>query len=516
MKKFKSFIAFVLMFAMLFSLNVMFDGLADPDGGLNGSGGNVESFDESRYDAIVDMCDMADAEARGQTVTFRANVDFKWPDGQVILIKVTGSAWDKSVLDCISVPNGKVVDVYELDMFGGTYTFWAHYGANVSTANAAAKPSNRTADGLNGSTCSGADFDRSVYTDVTGELDIRTNRYQWPSSGKVLIEASGRNWTVSDFTGTVIPAGLTVDIYKYYKAAGDADKTYKLVAHFDTTDGKAYTVGTAITNVSDNNSSETAKPNTTVPETPAVTKPNKPGKPAAYTHSYSDVKPGDWYYDAVMTMTEGGLLAGYPDGRFGPNDLITFGQFKLILARARDFNNLDSIAKTMNLGSNRSPMNRAYTAMSLVNNLYSTNKSGVRVYRALTDEEYKLAKETHVFYNDNVVITPTRILEHAMVDRAYEFWKSTLNTGIDYHTSVHDFPDGDAIWQYCCDNPVQLNGCTIDEQREYVANHILYAWNLGIFRGDANGNFNAADTLTRAQLCQVLYNMGWTEAGCAK
>lgn len=40
--------------------------------------------------------------------------------------------------------------------------------------------------------------------------------------------------------------------------------------------------------------------------------------------AFSDVKQGDWYYDAVMDMTEMGLFAGTGDGKFSPNNTMSF------------------------------------------------------------------------------------------------------------------------------------------------------------------------------------------------
>lgn len=40
------------------------------------------------------------------------------------------------------------------------------------------------------------------------------------------------------------------------------------------------------------------------------------------TNSYSDVASGDWHNSAVSTLTNAGILAGYPDGTFRPNQNI--------------------------------------------------------------------------------------------------------------------------------------------------------------------------------------------------
>lgn len=49
--------------------------------------------------------------------------------------------------------------------------------------------------------------------------------------------------------------------------------------------------------------------------------------------SFPDVSEGSWYYDAVMEMAAEGIFTGYPDGRFGPEDTISVGQFVTIAAR---------------------------------------------------------------------------------------------------------------------------------------------------------------------------------------
>ena len=48
---------------------------------------------------------------------------------------------------------------------------------------------------------------------------------------------------------------------------------------------------------------------------------------------FSDVKPGDWYNNAVATMVNAGILNGYSDGTFKPNANITRAEFATIAAR---------------------------------------------------------------------------------------------------------------------------------------------------------------------------------------
>ena len=51
--------------------------------------------------------------------------------------------------------------------------------------------------------------------------------------------------------------------------------------------------------------------------------------------AFSDVGPGDWFAGAVGEMTEAGLLSGYPDGSFRPNQTISAAELVAVVARAR-------------------------------------------------------------------------------------------------------------------------------------------------------------------------------------
>lgn len=48
---------------------------------------------------------------------------------------------------------------------------------------------------------------------------------------------------------------------------------------------------------------------------------------------YPDVQPDAWYYMYISTLTNGGILAGYPDGTFQPNEPITRAEMATILSR---------------------------------------------------------------------------------------------------------------------------------------------------------------------------------------
>ena len=54
------------------------------------------------------------------------------------------------------------------------------------------------------------------------------------------------------------------------------------------------------------------------------------------TNDFSDVSDDDWFNNAVSTMANAGILTGYPDGSFRPNNPITRAEFAAIAARFSD------------------------------------------------------------------------------------------------------------------------------------------------------------------------------------
>ena len=51
------------------------------------------------------------------------------------------------------------------------------------------------------------------------------------------------------------------------------------------------------------------------------------------TNDYTDVNAGDWFNNAISTLSNAGIVTGYPDGTFRPNAAITRAEFAAIAAR---------------------------------------------------------------------------------------------------------------------------------------------------------------------------------------
>lgn len=383
---------------------------------------------------------------------------------------------------------------------------------------------------LNPETCTGAQFDESVYDEVTTfgtVLNMTTNGYEWPSSGTVLVKGSGTNLSMSSLDGVVIPSGLVVDFYRYYKFAGDSDYTYELMAHYDTTNGSA-TIGSSDSGTSSNsgtvnrpsqtpnNSGNSGNSSTSSEDWGEVEKVFVPGTPSAsYDDYYTDVPSTFWAYHPIMTMTEGGLLAGYGNHLFGPNDTLTKEQLDIIRTRIHDAD------YPVSASGNKAFASRAYAVILLSEDMVTGGSTSLSEYE--TSLVNKSGVSGGLVYN---LSESGRF--GSMWQGVYDNWRASLAAGrsTNYIASVDELPDADKIHQWIEENWKEMSDLlNINNPAKYASVHdrtvatceqaICRAYNLGMVSGyDSAGSFGPYNNLTRAQLSQMLYNMGWIEAGC--
>ena len=240
-----------------------------------------------------------------------------------------------------------------------------------------------------------------------------------------------------------------------------------------------------------------------------------PSTPAeTYTHTYDDVSSNAWYYDAVMTLTEGGMLAGYGNGKFGPNDPLTRAQVAIIRARL-----FGQEPPSNDWGFDYKPMqdtNTASRAFAAITFMWQIDRRGGTKF--LTEYETALAKDAG--YGLCYDISSSGRFA-SMWGTVYDNWRAALAAGknIEYRNSIDDFPDASAIHQWIDENyelmaaALSMSG-TKEELVARCEQLLLYSYNLGMIGGvDDKGTFAPDAPLTRAQVSQMLFNLGWTYAG---
>ena len=138
--------------------------------------------------------------------------------------------------------------------------------------------------------------------------------------------------------------------------------------------------------------------------------------------------------------------------------------------------------------------------------------------KLLTEYETALIKDAG--YGLAYEISSDGILA-SMWGTVYDNWRAALAAGknIEYRDSIDDFPDADTIHQWIDENyelmaaALSMSG-TKEELTARCEQLLLYAYNLGMIGGvDDIGTLDPYGSLTRAQVSQMLFNVGWTYSG---
>ena len=69
-------------------------------------------------------------------------------------------------------------------------------------------------------------------------------------------------------------------------------------------------------------------------------------RPGTGRKIFDDVAENEWYYDAISIAYEYGIIAGYGNNRFGPNDKITYEQAMTMISRAMNITGLKADINT--------------------------------------------------------------------------------------------------------------------------------------------------------------------------
>lgn len=238
----------------------------------------------------------------------------------------------------------------------------------------------------------------------------------------------------------------------------------------------------------------------------------------SYSNSYTDVPTSMWCYHPVMTLTEGGLLAGYGGGKFGPNDSLTRAQTAIIFARLVG-NQPGGNVLGYEIFEDNTVASRAFAAIFYAGRLEKGNNSG-----RITFDKTETAAMKNAGGVDGGMLTSisTRGIIGSTTNALYDAWYSSVAAGrnVTPITSVNDLPDGDDIHKWIDENYeimgkiMIMKSATKDEIVAACERAICRAYNLGMVGGvDSEGTFAPDAPLTRGQISQILYNVGWTYEG---
>lgn len=174
-----------------------------------------------------------------------------------------------------------------------------------------------------------------------------------------------------------------------------------------------------------------------------------------YSREYSDVAPDAWYYKAISSLSEGGLVNGMDDGTFQPMGEITHAQFSNILAKAKGLD-------------------------------------------AATTSDYWAAGAIQACVKQGYIPDLGKILP--------ENYDTPISREAATAGLMKALPDD--LKKEAADAPEIPDRADISA--EYL-DGVLDAYKFGVAKGGEDGSFNPKGTLTRAEFCQLLFNAGWTD-----
>lgn len=183
-----------------------------------------------------------------------------------------------------------------------------------------------------------------------------------------------------------------------------------------------------------------------------LTNPVEPAKINEVIH-FNDVKLNDWYYKAVMDAAQKGIIGGYGNHTFGPRDSLTVAQFSQIIYRQINGNNTTS--------------SNDYWATDAIK--YAISSGYIADRGEINSKNY------------DVVITREESV-------------AGLARALKNITPIHDYKLSDIA-----------DAKNISEEYK---DDIVRAFNIGITTGvDSNRTFLPKNGLTRAEFCQLMYNV---------
>lgn len=229
------------------------------------------------------------------------------------------------------------------------------------------------------------------------------------------------------------------------------------------------------------------------------------------TPTFSDVSSDAWYYDAVNALTKSGILNGYEDGTFRPNNPITIGEMCAIVWRI--------VGDKVPTGkwTDEALLERPYRShWASIYEEYCSSYGYIASDYFLYDADKGLNKglDENAMRAEAISI----VVQIVKYDSNAEYWIDKLNTrqqtnGRRTDWTLEQIPDYEAMmpWTERRIHALSRSFITIRrldyEVRTGYLYNVSFAYNLGIANGiDEQGTSNGTASVTRAEFCQMLFN----------
>lgn len=211
-------------------------------------------------------------------------------------------------------------------------------------------------------------------------------------------------------------------------------------------------------------------------------------------HGFTDVPYDAWYCNAVEAMAKAGLVNGVGEGSFAPERPITRAEIMQVIARAKGLAVGEADGHWAGQAV-RSCVKAGYIVPGSVtrgdNIVYFGNGESVQLPGAW---RYKLGTDVQASREEAIGIL-------------FRASKDSLTT------------DGDALCKEVYSqefqslaNKLMPDYSTVNRGEDGYADEVALAFMTGMTNGvDAAHNMNPTATISRAEFCQILYNLGWAK-----
>ncbi len=213
--------------------------------------------------------------------------------------------------------------------------------------------------------------------------------------------------------------------------------------------------------------------------------------------AFTDVKNGQWYERAVNTMHWNGLINGVGNGQFSPNSQLTVAQISQLLVNI--------------IVPDLQPTNNPYWAYDAVR--YAVAHGWVEDRGEITPENYNVPiRRAEAFYAAAMAFRISSSLNRLVpsmgeYSQLAQVGKYTYKNNLGSYNFTSANRSTDALnkenWSLPTDDPDDPNSKFSFKFKPATFDMYKY----GFINGDQNGLVNPLNYLTRAEFCQIVYNI---------